>query len=188
VLRPVVIAPQGGLTGFADGVSLYADLPASLRERLEDAWVIYDLGVMVPRMRFGLPEGLRVVKVSRQHDEVEAQAKSRPRAIHPAVWRRSTGEKVLHVGLLHAVGIEGLEDEAGDRLLREVAAAIVANRGAYYHQWRLGEMLTWDNWRMLHCVTGTDPSCRRHMHRTTIAGDYGLGYFEGDRRPAAQPA
>jgi taurine dioxygenase len=46
------------------------------------------------------------------------------------------------------------------------------------HQWKLGQMLTWDNWRMLHCVSGCDADVPRQMHRTTIAGDYGLGYFE----------
>ena len=33
---------------------------------------------------------------------------------------------------------------------------------------------------MLHCVTGTNPGNVRRMHRTTIKGDYGLGYFEGE--------
>ena len=39
-------------------------------------------------------------------------------------------------------------------------------------------MLIWDNWRMLHAVSGVDPAYARRMHRTTIKGDYGLGYFE----------
>ena len=39
-------------------------------------------------------------------------------------------------------------------------------------------MLIWDNWRMLHSVSGHDPQYPRQMHRTTIEGDYGLGYFE----------
>lgn len=40
-------------------------------------------------------------------------------------------------------------------------------------------MVIWDNWRMLHAVSGHDPDEARVMHRTTIEGDYGLGYFEG---------
>jgi taurine dioxygenase len=39
-------------------------------------------------------------------------------------------------------------------------------------------MVTWDNWRILHCVSGCDPTVPRRMHRTTIKGDYGLGRFE----------
>jgi taurine dioxygenase len=43
-------------------------------------------------------------------------------------------------------------------------------------------MVIWDNWRVLHAVSGMDPSHGRCMHRTTIKGDYGLGAFES---PAA---
>jgi taurine dioxygenase len=39
-------------------------------------------------------------------------------------------------------------------------------------------MLIWDNWRILHSVSGSPPDAGRCMHRTTIAGDYGLGRFE----------
>jgi taurine dioxygenase len=42
-------------------------------------------------------------------------------------------------------------------------------------------MVIWDNWRMLHSVSGMDPGFSRCMRRTTIAGDYGLGRFEDDR-------
>ena len=41
-------------------------------------------------------------------------------------------------------------------------------------------MLIWDNWRMLHRVTGCTPPHPRSIHRTTIKGDYGLGRFEND--------
>jgi hypothetical protein len=41
------------------------------------------------------------------------------------------------------------------------------------------------NWRMLHSVSGCSPDHPRKMHRTTIAGDYGLGYFENDSKDQA---
>ena len=65
-------------------------------------------------------------------------------------------------------------------LLDAVCLAIAAFPRAYCHRWQPRQMLTWDNWRMLHCVTGTDPGNVRRMHRTTIRGDNGLGYFEGE--------
>jgi taurine dioxygenase len=178
VLRPIVIAPEGGLTGFADGIELYKSLPPDLRKRIEGLNVIYHLGVMIMNMRFGKPSTLRALRNSAEGVRVEEEAKKVPRAIHPAVWTRDTGEKILHVGLLHAVGVEGHEDPEGNALLEEVCHHIAANPRAYYHQWKLGQMLTWDNWRVIHCVTGTDPKYDRRMHRTTIKGDYGLGRFE----------
>ena len=43
-------------------------------------------------------------------------------------------------------------------------------------------MVIWDNWRMLHAVEGNDPKYERQTQRTTIKGDYGLGYFEDGKK------
>ena len=104
----------------------------------------------------------------------------RPRAIHPAVWTRRSGEKVLHVSPWMAKGIEGRDDAEADALLTEVCDEIVeAARGlSYFHRWKPTDMVIWDNWRILHSVSGSAPESGRCMHRTTIAGDYGLGRFE----------
>ena len=63
---------------------------------------------------------------------------------------------------------------------------MLAHATPYFHQWQPTELMAWDNWRMLHSVSGTSPQNRRRMQRTTILGDYGLGYFE--KRDAAAPA
>ena len=104
----------------------------------------------------------------------------RPRALHPAVWTRPTGEKVLHVSPWMAKGIEGRDDSEADALLTAVSDEIVeaAKRLSYFHQWQPSDMVIWDNWRILHSVSGMRPQDTRCMHRTTIQGDYGLGRFE----------
>ena len=79
-----------------------------------------------------------------------------------------------------AVGIEGREDAEGDALLEAVCQEMIAKIRPYHHKWRPTDMLIWDNWRMLHSVTGHDPALTRCIHRTTIKGDYGLGRFEND--------
>ena len=53
---------------------------------------------------------------------------------------------------------------------------------AYWHEWKLTDMLIWDNSRVLHAVEGCDPKYPRRVHRTTIRGDYGLGRFEGGKK------
>jgi taurine dioxygenase len=79
-----------------------------------------------------------------------------------------------------AEGIEGAEDAEGDALLDAVCREIFANSvdHSYFHRWTTGDMVLWDNWRLLHAASGHPGKQRRHMHRTTIKGDYGLGYFE----------
>jgi taurine dioxygenase len=179
VLRAIETPPEGGLTCFCDGIDLYQKLSPDLREKIEGRGVLYRLNLLYEQMRFGLPESFRKLHTPAKQHEITESSQALPRAVHPAVWVRKSGEKVLHVSPWMALGIEGEETAAGDALLSAVCQEINRNTGVYRHQWRPTDMVIWDNWRMLHSVTGADPRYPRRMQRTTIKGDYGLGYFEG---------
>jgi taurine dioxygenase len=108
-----------------------------------------------------------------------------PRAMHPAVWTRKSGEKVLHIGPWMSVGVEHNETPEGEAMYEEVCQEI--NRlgkgtAAYWHDRKPTDMVIWDNWRMLHAVEGCDAKYERQTLRTTIKGDYGLGYFEDGKK------
>lgn len=178
VLRAIEITPEGGETGFVDGIDLYKSLSAGLRRQIEDKNIIYRLNVLYAEMRFGRPQGFVDVLPKVGGQAVNDHAKTMPRALHPAVWTRKSGEKVLHVSPWMAEGIQGREDAEGDALLEAVCQEIYARAQPYFHAWKLTDMLIWDNWRMLHAVSGADPKYPRRMQRTTIKGDYGLGFFE----------
>ena len=178
VLRLIEIPPEGGMTGFADGIQLYQALSPALRSRIENHNIIYTLNLIYANMRFGVPRQFRELKVHDDAYKVTESGKGLSRAIHPAVWTRASGEKVLHVSPWMAAGIEGHEDAEGDALLQSVCSEISDRLQPYFHKWKPTDMLVWDNWRMLHCVSGHDPQIPRRMQRTTIKGDYGLGYFE----------
>lgn len=180
VLRCVKSVADGGMTGFADGIELYRLLSSDLREQIEGKEILYTMHMGFGDMRFGLPRGFREIV---QHPGLKKTlefAEGAPRAIHPAVWTRASGEKVLHVSPWMAVGIVGHEDRQGEQLLDTVCRELISRIRAYFHKWRPTDMLIWDNWRMLHSVTGHDPMATRCVHRTTIKGDYGLGRFEND--------
>jgi taurine dioxygenase len=180
VLRAIDIPPEGGLTSFVDGIQLYQSLSPELRERIEGRNILYKMNVVMSDMRFGQPEGYQVESERDGAQAVMDAAKGTPRALHPAVWTRRTGEKVLHVSPWMAEGIQGQEDAEGYALLEAISQEIYARAQAYTHKWNLTDMLIWDNWRMLHSVSGHDPKYSRRMQRTTIKGDYGLGRFEND--------
>jgi taurine dioxygenase len=184
VLRLIQRTPNGGQTCFADGIAIYRSMAPDLRERIERLSVIYSLDMQPDHIRFGRPDNFRVLQVDPHQLAILEQAKVFPRAIHPAVWERFSGEKVMHVSPWMAEGIEGQENAEGDALLQTVAEEInrLANESCYVHDWQATDMLIWDNWRMLHRVTGCTPPHPRAIYRTTIEGDYGLGRFEnGDQ-------
>ena len=178
ILRPVIIPPRGGTTGFADGIALYQAISPELRERIEERNILYRLNVNLEPLRFGRPRNFHEIRRKPGADEMVAQGEQMPRAVHPAVWTRPSGEKVLHVSPWMALGIEGQEDAEGEALLHAVCEEIFAKVQPYFHQWRPNDMLVWDNWRVLHCASGVELGDARRMHRTTIRGDYGLGRFE----------
>jgi taurine dioxygenase len=185
VLRAVDIPAEGGMTGFADGAQLYQDFSPELLRAIEGRNIIYTLATNFEQMKFGLPERFKVVHVPEGVRKTDAFAAKLSRAIHPAVWTRKDGRKVVHVSPWMAMGIEGMETPEGDALLEAVCQEVNGKAKAYFHKWRPTDMVIWDNWRVLHAVSGFDPKYDRRMQRTTIKGDYGLGYFEnngqGDR-------
>jgi taurine dioxygenase len=180
VLRAIDIPPEGGLTGFADGIALYKLLSPELRQAIEGRNVLYRMNVLMDEFRFGRPARFEVQSDKPGAQDVMDAARDTPRAVHPAVWTRQSGEKVLHVSPWMAEGIVGLETPEGEALLQAVSREIfaLAKQHAYFHAWKPTDMLIWDNWRVLHAVSGHDPQYARRMQRTTIKGDYGLGYFE----------
>jgi taurine dioxygenase len=187
VLRAIELPPEGGITGFAGGIQLYEAISPALRERFDCLNIVYHPQNMFTKQRFGLPKDFEVVTMKKVTADVIAAAEGGRRAVHPAIWRRPTGERVLHVAGWQADGIEGHEDAEGDALLAELLAEIEAGMQPYWHEWRLTDMVLWDNWRFIHSVSGHDPRYARRVHRAGIEGDYGLGRWAdtAERRPGS---
>ncbi|MBU6269381.1 MAG: TauD/TfdA family dioxygenase [Sphingomonadales bacterium] len=180
VLRAMQIVEEGGITGFMDGIALYNMLPKDLLARIEGKEILYSLRTKYSDLKYAVPENYREIKPKPFSQEFNDQAENMARAIHPAVWTRATGEKCLHVAPYMCEGILNEETPEGDALLDEVCKAIVACEPtcSYHHKWKPSDMLIWDNTRMLHCVSGSNPTDVRVMYRTTIKGDYGLGRWD----------
>lgn len=186
VLRAETIATDGGLTAFADGIQLYKDLPEATRRRIEHLEVIYTLDLRYSHQKFGLPQSFKLIQD--KGDKLAEMAATMPRAIHPAVWTRKTGEKVAHLSPYGARGVVGMETDEAIALLAEVWKDVDKTLKPYVHRWSPTDMLAWDNWRMLHMACGCNPEQERIMHRTTIKGDYGFGRWETPPKPAAAAA
>jgi taurine dioxygenase len=182
VLRSLISTPEEGRTGFADGIELYTQLSPGLRNRIEGLNVIYALEIRLSKLRFGRPDGYIAFPDRPYIVDACRESVRFPRAMHPAIWTRKTGEKVLHACGYMAIGLEHHEDPDGDALLEAVCQEIRTKAHAYWHTWKPTDMLVWDNWRMLHAVEGNDPKYERRTQRTTIKGDYGLGYFEHGKK------
>jgi taurine dioxygenase len=90
---------------------------------------------------------------------------------------------MLNFSPWYATGIEGMDQAEADSILVSLVPYATDETSAYYHEWQGDEMVLWDNWRMLHCACGVQADKFRHMQRTTITGDYGVGRYA---RPSEQ--
>lgn len=177
ILRPVTLPRAGGDTGFLDQISIYDALPAHLRSQVDDLEILYWQEFNAGNKKYGTKP--RTVRLSSICKRIVERVAGSPRVIHPAVYvQAETGRKVLNVSPAFAVGIHGRENAEGDALLQEIVTFCENPSRAYVHRWQAGDMVLWDNWRMLHSALGVPEGEARHMQRTTIRGDYALGRVE----------
>jgi alpha-ketoglutarate-dependent 2,4-dichlorophenoxyacetate dioxygenase len=84
---------------------------------------------------------------------------------HPGSGRRS-----LFLSA-HAGAIRGMPMPEARALLRDLTEHATQRKFVYAHQWRLGDLVMWDNRAMMHRARRYDPNEVRELHRTTVADD-----------------
>ena len=104
----------------------------------------------------------------------DAELKKFPEdAVHPIVRTHPrTGRKCLYVcdGYTHA--IDGWAEDEGRKVLDALFAHLLDPGFRYRHEWRVGDLLIWDNCAVQHKANfDYPPELRRRMQRCTIEGD-----------------
>jgi taurine dioxygenase len=158
-LYALEVPPAGGDTGFANMYLAYNTLPEALRRRVEGRVCRHDAS----RNSAGeLRRGSAAVTDPRQA----------PGADHPIVRTHPvTGRKALFLGRRRNAYIQGLELEDSEALLDALWAHATRPELTWYQQWRVGDLVLWDNRCVLHRRDEFDPQSRRLMHRSQIKGD-----------------
>ncbi len=129
--------------------------------------------------------GLRAIHdYSHAYDTYFAHLKERPpltaeqRAKTPPVEQPVirthpvTGRKVLYVNPGFTTGFVGMPREESAPILEFLFRHATRPEFVYRHKWRVKDLMFWDNRGTMHyALADYDFSVRRHMHRTTLAGD-----------------
>lgn len=117
-------AAEGGGTGFISTVQAWAALAPALRERVAEL------------------QGLYRPRPSHEIEIVEVA--HRVRLVNP-----HTGREALYVSeLCH--GFEGMGEDQGQALLDQLLTHLRKPEFRYTHDWRMGDMLIYDNAQLLH--------------------------------------
>lgn len=180
VLRAVVCAEQDGMTGFGDLALAYDALDEETRALLERIEVVYAFSVQRRHMRYVDLAGYEPGPYS-PRKPADMNFPNFPDVAYPAVVTHPvTGRKVLEVveqflDRIVAPHRAGLCNDEAIELLERLVAHTRNPAFHYFHRWEPGDIVLWDNWRAMHCATGTPPGVERVIHRTTIMGDATLG-------------
>jgi taurine dioxygenase len=158
-LYALEVPPSGGDTGFANMYHAFESLPEGLRRQIERRLCRHD---STYNSAGELRRGFSEVTDPRQA----------PGADHPITRTHPvTGRKALFLGRRRNAYIQGLELEDSERLLDHLWAHATRSELTWYQQWRVGDLVLWDNRCVMHRRDEFDPKSRRLMHRSQIKGD-----------------
>jgi alpha-ketoglutarate-dependent taurine dioxygenase len=142
---------------FADMVAAYAALPEAKREQLA--------GMTALHGRQTGPGGERLYPGDKGQTDKEYKE-----VTWPAVTRHPvTGREILFVNPMHTHGFAGMTQDEAWPLIEELSEHATQDNFVYYHHWRVGDVLMWDERATMHRGAGDyRPEEPRVMLRTIV--------------------
>jgi len=169
VLRAIKLPAYGGDTVWANTVSGYESLPASLKVLAEQLWAVhgndYDYADSYRHAHASAQElaGREAYRKTFTRQLIEAE--------HPVVHiHPETGEKALLLGHF-AKHIKGLRTQEAVALLQILNDRINRLENTVRWQWQEGDVALWDNRSTQHYAINDYGDAHRVMRRVTISGD-----------------
>ena len=154
-----IIPSKGGETHFCCMENAYDSLSDNMKLKIDDLFAIHNLDFSRNR-RHG-------------HDPLSKKQKNNaPPVIHPIVRTHpNTSRKSLFLGD-HAEYIEDMDYSKGRNFIERLNKLATKTKFIYKHKYKEGDVLVWDNRRLLHKGTKYDTAnVKRVMRRTTIIGE-----------------
>lgn len=161
LLHAIETPPSGGNTQFSNMYAAFEGLPEDLRAELEGK---------VVRLNATYNGGgyLRRGVAKPKSDDFRTWCGP----AHPMIRTHpETGKRALYLGTRRQAFVVGLTPAKSEALLDTVWARIADPDFTWTQVWQTGDLVMWDNRCVMHRRDGFDPSARRLMHRTTIAGE-----------------
>ena len=156
VLLGVEIPEEGGNTQFSCQHAALDALPESLRSRIADLNIKHDAShTSVGTIRPGFEE--------------ESDPRKVPGALHPAVLRhKENGRDALYLGRREFAYVDGLSLEESESLLDELWSYAALPEYVWTQEWNVGDVVIWDNRRVLHRRDEFPDHMRRMLRRCQV--------------------
>ena len=156
ILMSLEVPELGGDTHFSDQKAAYLSLPNELVSRIENLSIKHNAA------------HTSVGDLRRGFDPIK-DPREAPGAVHPIVRTHDeTQEKMLYLGRRELAYVVGFALEESEQLLNEVWRYAAMSENVWTQQWEIGDVIIWDNRRVLHRRDGFDQSQRRLMKRCQV--------------------
>ena len=159
ILHALEVPAAKGGTMFADMCAAYDALSEAMKDRLADLVGLHG--------RTDGPVGTRLYSPDEAKNMTDKAyvEQQRPAVINHPV----TGRPILFVNPMHTHGFVGMDRDEAWHLIEELAAHATQDSFVYYHFWRVGDVLMWDERATMHRGAGDyRPEERRVMLRTIV--------------------
>jgi taurine dioxygenase len=167
ILYAIEVPSSGGNTYFTSMYHAYDSLPDPLKRRVA--------GLMLKHDATYNSGGYVRQGIVATDDPLQS-----PGVFHPLVCTHpETNRRLLYLGRRRNAYLGGLTLEDSEALLDELWSYATREEFTWGNQWRVGDLVLWDNRCTMHRRDAFDPGERRVMHRTQI---------KGEARPAALDA
>jgi len=151
--------PGIGRTSFCNMVLAYKALPDDLREHVDTKRAHCKYG---QQWMSSFQNILDEEQIKDVHDRT-------PPVIHEmSLDVPGTGERTLYISPNHTFAIEGMAEDEGRKFFDSVIEHAIRDDFIYTHDWRNGDVIMWDNGRLLHRREPFDELYPRFAKRTTI--------------------
>lgn len=159
ILYALEVPPAGGNTYFCNMYRAYESLPEELKRRIADMLLKHD----------GTYNSGGYV---RQGVTAADDPMTSPGVYHPLVCTHpETKRRLLYLGRRRNAYIKGLSVAESESLLDQLWSYATREEFAWHNEWRVGDLVLWDNRCTMHRRDPFDATSRRIMHRTQIKGE-----------------
>jgi alpha-ketoglutarate-dependent taurine dioxygenase len=152
------LASWGGNTGFCNTYAAYEALPEEQKTELDGLRVMHSVWASVfyyePEPSIAKLKGMQAI------GEREL----------PLVWKHRSGRKSLILGCT-AHRVLGVSAPKSAEILVGLREWATGERFSYSHEWKVGDLVMWDNTGTLHRAEQYDLTSGRMLHRTKLAGE-----------------
>jgi alpha-ketoglutarate-dependent taurine dioxygenase len=148
----------GGNTGFCSTYAAWENLPEAQKVELDGLRVVHSVWATVyyyePEPSLAKLKGMQAI------GEREL----------PLVWKHKNGRKSIIAGVT-AHRVLGIEPPKSAEILARLREWCTSEQFSYSHEWKVGDLVMWDNTGTLHRAESYDANSGRLLVRTKLKGE-----------------